>query len=256
MASIRMCVAMFGSVRPGEPLWPNGRVPLQGEVGKYEPVRPSRDQHNLDTREKAADAKRKSLLQAIYQRERQEAGEAVPEADNYIDPNIVATQCDYGARTTRTGKKAESELDDGLGSPASNLDSCSVRGEDRIDNGQSSREPHQGSESRRDADHDCDGITYADFIHHVRTKQQIFKAQLIAVTNMPSTEYFRQVRAKQQMTKAQPAAASDSPQQEEPLARADPYGTVTTRTVQSIKKSMGRKPTRRQRATFYPEEDG
>ena len=152
----------------------------------------------------------------------------MPEADNYIDPNIVVTQCDYGARTARTGKKAESELDDGLGSPASNLNSCSVRGEDRIDNGQSSREPHQCSESRRDTDHDCDDITYAGFIHHVRTKQQIFKAHLIAVTNMPSAEYVREVRAKQQMTEARPAAASDSPQQEEPLARADPYDTVTT----------------------------
>ncbi|KAK3176635.1 hypothetical protein OEA41_007958 [Lepraria neglecta] len=177
---------------------------------------------------KAADAKRKGLLQAIRQKERQEAGDAVPEAENYIDPNIVVTQCDYGARTARTGKKVESELDDGLGSPARNLDSCSVRGEDRIDNGQSSREPHQGSESRHDADHDCDGITYAVFIHHVRTKQQIFNAQLIAVTNMPFAEYVRQGRVKQQMTEAQPAAASDSPQQEKPLARTDPHGTVTT----------------------------
>ena len=93
----------------------------------------------------------------------------------------------------------------------------------------------------------------------MRTKQQIFKAQFVAVTNMPSTEYVGQVRAKQQMTEAQPVAVSDSPQQEEPLACADPYDTVTTRTVQSIKKSIGGKPTRRQRAvrpTFYPEEDG
>ena len=107
MTSIRACVAMFGSVRPGEPLWPNGRVPIQGEVGEYEPVHPSGDQHNLDTHGKAADAKRKSLLQAIYQRERQEAGDAVPEADNYVDLNIVASQCDYGARTTCAGKKAD-----------------------------------------------------------------------------------------------------------------------------------------------------
>ena len=201
--------------------------PMTDKHSEHEPLETAADVPNVDdpNGRTTGGEERKSRLQAANETKTcQEAGESTTKDTNHDDPKIILAHADTQPNATCAEKAAGSDSDDGLQPPVRDIQSSSTNVRDPLENDHSSGEILQVSKDN--IAHD--GITYADYIHHVKVTERMLKAQLAAVTDMSFAEYARQV------SEVQPTTAMNLPLEPKPIAYTDSCDTSTASTSDII----------------------